>query len=62
MKFIIYAFQLIRNFLTRSSPNIISVITLRKMKQADNVARMGGMRNSYKMLVGKPAGKITWKT
>jgi hypothetical protein len=40
-----------------SSPDIIRVIKLRRMRWARHVARMGEMRNMYKILVGKPKGK-----
>jgi hypothetical protein len=40
-----------------SSPNIMRVIKLRRMRWARRVARMGEMRNTYKSLVGKPEGK-----
>jgi hypothetical protein len=40
-----------------ASPNIITVIRSRRMKWADNVERMGEMRNVYSILVGKPKGK-----
>jgi hypothetical protein len=33
-----------------ASPNIIRVIRLRKMNWAGNVARMGEMRNEYKIV------------
>jgi hypothetical protein len=36
-----------------SSPNIIRVIKSRRMRWAGHVARMGKMRNSYNILVGK---------
>jgi len=39
-----------------TSPNI-RVITLRRIRGAGHVARMGKMRNAYKTLVGKPEGK-----
>jgi len=35
-----------------SSPNITGVIKLRSMKWVGHVARMGAVRNVYKMLVG----------
>jgi hypothetical protein len=44
-----------RNFY--ASRNVITVITLRWMKWARYVARMGKMRNAYKFLFGKPEGK-----
>jgi hypothetical protein len=37
-----------------SSPNIIRVINLRKMKRAGNVPRMGERICAYRVLVGKP--------
>jgi hypothetical protein len=40
-----------------ASPNIISVIKSRRVRWAGHVARMGEMRNSYKVLVGQPEGK-----
>jgi hypothetical protein len=40
-----------------ASPNIIRVIKSRRMRWVGHVARMGEMRNVYKILVGKPEGK-----
>jgi hypothetical protein len=40
-----------------SSPNIIRVIKSRRMRWAGHVARIGEMRNIYKILAGKPDGK-----
>jgi hypothetical protein len=40
------------------SPNIIRIIKSRRMKWAGHVARMGEKRNAYRILVGKPEGKI----
>ena len=40
-----------------SSPNIVRVIKLRRMKWAGHVARMGEERGVYRVLVGKPEGK-----
>jgi hypothetical protein len=40
-----------------ASPNIIRVIKSRKMRLMEHVARIGEMRNAYKILVGKPGGK-----
>jgi hypothetical protein len=40
-----------------SSPNIIRVIILRRMRWAIHVARMGEMRNAYKISVGNSEGK-----
>jgi hypothetical protein len=39
------------------SPNIIRMIKSRRMRWAGNVARMGEMRNTNRILVGKPEGK-----
>jgi hypothetical protein len=40
-----------------SSPSIIRIIKSRRMRCAGNVARMGGKRNAYMLLVGKPEEK-----
>jgi len=40
------------------SPNIVRVITSRKMRWAGHVARMGEGRGVYRVLVGKLEGKI----
>jgi hypothetical protein len=40
-----------------SSPSIIRLIKLRRMRWAGYVARMGEKRNVCKLLVGKPEGK-----
>jgi hypothetical protein len=42
---------------TYSSPNIIPVITSRRMGCAGYVARMGERRNMFRVLVGNPEGK-----
>jgi hypothetical protein len=39
-----------------SSPNIIRVIKLRRLRWAGHVARMGERRGAYRALVGKPEG------
>jgi hypothetical protein len=41
-----------------SSPGIIRIIKSRRMKWAGHIARMGEKRNAYRLLVGKPEGKI----
>jgi hypothetical protein len=41
-----------------SSPSIIRIIKSRRMRWAGSVARMGETRNAYRLLVGKPEGKI----
>jgi hypothetical protein len=40
-----------------SSPDIIRQIKSRRMRWTGHVARMGGGRNMYRFLVGKPEGK-----
>jgi hypothetical protein len=40
-----------------SSPNIVRVITSRRMGWAGHVARMGEGRGVYRVLVGRPEGK-----
>jgi len=40
-----------------ASPSIIRVIKSSRMRLVRHVARMGYMRNAYKILVGKPEGK-----
>jgi hypothetical protein len=40
-----------------SSPNIVRVIKLRRMRWAGHVARIGERRGIYRVLVGKPESK-----
>jgi hypothetical protein len=40
-----------------SSPSFIKMIRSRRMRWTGHVARMGEMRNEYKVLVGKPEGR-----
>ena len=40
-----------------SSPNIVRVIKLRRMRWAGHVARIGEVRVVYRVLVGKPEGR-----
>jgi hypothetical protein len=40
-----------------SSPVIIRMTKLRRMRWAGHVTRMGEKRNAYRLLVGKPEGK-----
>jgi hypothetical protein len=40
-----------------SSPNIIRVIKSRRMRRKGHVARMGGQRRAYRILVGRPEGR-----
>jgi hypothetical protein len=42
-----------------SSPSIITIIKPRRMRWAGHVAQMGEKRNVYRLLVGKPEGKIS---
>jgi len=39
-----------------SSPNIVQVIKLKRMRWVVHVARMGERRGDYRVLVGKPEG------
>jgi hypothetical protein len=41
-----------------SSPSVIRIIKSRRIRWASHVARMGEKRNAYRLLVGKPEGKI----
>jgi hypothetical protein len=43
-----------------STPNIVRVIKLKRMRWAGHVARMGEGRGVYKVLVWKPEGKNRW--
>jgi hypothetical protein len=40
-----------------SSPSIIRIIKLRRMRLAGHVERMREKKNAYRILVGKPEGK-----
>jgi hypothetical protein len=40
-----------------SSPSIIRIIKLRRIRLAGHVERMGEKRPVYRLLVGKPEGK-----
>jgi hypothetical protein len=40
-----------------SSPNIIRVLKLRRMRWVGHVARMGEGRGAYRILVGRPEGR-----
>jgi hypothetical protein len=40
-----------------SPPNIIRVITSRRMRWAGHVARMGEKRGAYRILLGRPEGR-----
>jgi hypothetical protein len=40
-----------------TSRNVIRVIKSRLLKWAEHVARMGEMKNAYRIFVGKPEGK-----
>jgi hypothetical protein len=41
-----------------SSPNIIRVIKSKRMRWAGHVVRMGEKRGAYRILVGKPEGRL----
>jgi hypothetical protein len=41
-----------------SQPNIIRVIKSRRMRWTGHIARMGEGRGVYRVLVGRPEGKI----
>jgi len=41
-----------------SSPNIVRVIQSRRMRWGGHVARMDEERGVYRVLVGKPEGRI----
>jgi hypothetical protein len=41
-----------------SSPNIIRVIESRRVRWAGHVARMGEKRGAYRILVGRPEGRL----
>jgi len=45
-----------------TSPSVIRVIKSRRMRWTWYVARMGEMRNAFKISVGKPEGKENRKT
>jgi hypothetical protein len=40
-----------------SSPSIVRVIKARRMRWAGHMARMGEVRGSYNILVGRPEGR-----
>jgi hypothetical protein len=40
-----------------SSPSIVRVIKVRRMRWAGHVARMGEVRGAYNILVGRPEGR-----
>jgi hypothetical protein len=40
-----------------TSPIIVGVIKSRRLRWTGHIARMGEIRNAYKILVGKPEGK-----
>jgi hypothetical protein len=49
--------RILHNEELHTSPNIIRVITSRRMRWAGHVARMGAMRNVCSILVGESEGK-----
>jgi hypothetical protein len=40
------------------SPSIIRIIKARRMRREGHVARMGEKRNAYRLLAGKPEGRM----
>jgi hypothetical protein len=44
-----------------SSPNIVRVIKLRRMRWPGHVARMGEGRGVYRVLVGRPKRRDHWE-
>jgi hypothetical protein len=44
-----------------SSPSIIRMIMSRGMRWAGHIARMGAMRNAYRILVEKPERRDHWE-
>jgi hypothetical protein len=40
-----------------STPSIIRIIKMRRMRWVGHVARMGEKKNVYRLLIGKPEGK-----
>jgi len=44
-----------------ASPSVIGVIKSKRMRWPECVARMGHIRNAYKMLVGRREGKKHWE-
>jgi hypothetical protein len=40
-----------------SSPSIIRIMEVRRMRWTGHVTRMGEKRNAYRLLVGKPEGR-----
>jgi hypothetical protein len=40
-----------------SSPGIIRIMKVRRMRLAGHVARMGAKRKAYRLLMGKPEGR-----
>jgi hypothetical protein len=41
-----------------SSPSLIRIIRSRRMRWAGHIAQMGEKINEYRLLVGKPMGKV----
>jgi hypothetical protein len=48
---------IMKGFVTYSSPSIIRMIKLARMRWEEYVVLMGQARNAYKILVVKPEGK-----
>jgi hypothetical protein len=45
-----------------SSPSIIRIMKVRRMRWAGHEARMGERRNAFRLLLGKPGGRRPRKT
>jgi hypothetical protein len=49
--------SIIRNFVSHATPNVIRVKKIKEGIMSGHVARIGEMRNIYKILIEKPEGK-----
>ena len=47
-----------RNFIVCTTPNIVRMTKSRRLSSAGHVGRMEGSRSAFKILTGKPAGKV----
>jgi hypothetical protein len=54
LPFVTYLLTLPRNLC--SSPNTVRVTKSRRMRWVKHVARIGAIRNAYRVLLGKPEG------
>jgi hypothetical protein len=44
-----------------SSPSVIKVIKLKRIRWTGHVARIGEKKNAYRILLGTPEGKSHWE-